>query len=68
LAEELKYPFCTGEAEHIVLEQLTAKTHRDFGGDVWKLVAQADLLGVKELASLAKRPSAKDALQELNAL
>ena len=40
LAEVLKYPFCTGEAEQIVLNQLKAKTepHRDFGGDVWKFV------------------------------
>jgi hypothetical protein len=34
LVEVLKYPFCTGEAEQIVLNQLKTKTHRDFGGDV----------------------------------
>jgi hypothetical protein len=32
LAEVLKYPFCTGEAEQIVLKQLEGKTDRDFGG------------------------------------
>ena len=68
LAELLKYPFCTGEAEQIVLDQLKAKTQRDFGGDVWKFVAQAESLGVKDVDRPAKRPSAQDALKELNAL
>jgi hypothetical protein len=34
LAEVLKYPFCKGEAEQIVLNQLQAITGRDSGGDV----------------------------------
>jgi hypothetical protein len=42
LAEVLKYPFCTGEAEQIVLQELETKTDRKFGGDVWKVVEQAD--------------------------
>ena len=68
LAELLKYPFCTGEAEQIVLDQLKAKTQRDFGGDLWKFVEQADSLGIKDLDSPARRPSPSDALNELNAL
>ena len=67
LAEVLKYPFSTGEAEQIVLNQLE-KTGRKFGGDVWKFVEQADLLGIKDIGSPAQRPSAQDALDELNKL
>jgi hypothetical protein len=69
LAEVLKYPFCTGEAEQqIVLEQLKAKTHRDFGGDVWKFVEQAEAMGIKDVGNPAQRPSVKDAVKELDAL
>jgi hypothetical protein len=68
LAEILKYPFCTGEAEQIVLDQLKAKTQRDFGGDVWKFVEQSDSLGIKDVDTPARRPSASDALKELKAL
>ena len=68
LAEVLKYPFCTGKAEQIVLDQLKAKTQRDFGGDVWKFVEQADALGIKDVGSPAERPSAQEALNELDKL
>ena len=68
LAEVLKYPFCTGEAEQIVLLQLEAKTSRDFGGNVWKFAEQADALGIKDIGSPAQRPSVQDALNELNKL
>jgi hypothetical protein len=68
LAEVLKYPFCTGEAEQIVLKQLDSKTQRNFGGDVWKFVEQANSLGIKDIADPAKRPSAQDALDELEKL
>ena len=68
LAEVLKCPFCTGEAQQIVLEELNSQTHRDFGGDVWKFVEQAGSLGIKDVDSPARRPSASDALEELNAL
>jgi hypothetical protein len=66
LAQVLKYPFCTGEAEQIVLNQLQAISGRDFGGDVWKFVEQADSLGIKDIDSPAKRPSVPEALKELN--
>jgi hypothetical protein len=68
LAEALKYPFSTGEAEQIVLAELKQKTGRDFSGDVWKFVEQADALGIKDIGGPAHRPSAKDALEELNKL
>ena len=68
LAEVLKYPFCTGDAEQIVLLQLEAKISRNFGGNVWKFVEQADALGIKDIGSPAQRPSVQDALNELNKL
>jgi hypothetical protein len=68
LVEALKFPFCTGEAEQIVLDQLNSKSHQDFGGDVWKFVEQADSLGIKDIGSPAKRPSVQEALNELNKL
>ena len=68
LAEVLKYPFCTGEAEQIVLDQLKAKTQPDFGGNVWKFVEQANSLGIKDVDSPAKRPSTQEALNELDKL
>ena len=68
LAEVLKYPFCTEEAEQIVLDQLKAKTQQDFGGDVWKFAEQADALGIKDIGSPAQRPLAQDALKELDGL
>jgi hypothetical protein len=68
LAEVLKYPFCTGEAEQLALKQLNSKTQRAFGGDVWKFVEQADALGIKDIDSPAQRPSVQDALNELKKL
>ena len=68
LVEVLKYPFSTGEAEQIVLNQLKAITGRDFAGNVWKFVEQADALGIKDVGSPAQRPSAQDALKELHEL
>jgi hypothetical protein len=68
LTEVLKYPFCTGEAEQIVLNQLEAMTGRNFAGDVWKFVEQADALGIKEIGGHAQQPPANDALNELAGL
>lgn len=68
LAEVLKYPFCTGEAEQILLSQMKIKTDRDFSGDVWKFAEQAISFGIEGVNSPAKRPSEQDALKELNAL
>jgi hypothetical protein len=68
LSELLKYPFCTAEAQEIVLNQLEVWTKRDFAGNVWKFVEQAPALGIKDIADPAKRPSAQDAFKELNAL
>jgi hypothetical protein len=43
-------------------------TGRKFGADVWKFVEQADALGIKDIGSPAHRPSAQDALNELDKL
>jgi hypothetical protein len=67
LAELLKYSVCTGEAEHIVLGQLEAKTQRDFAVNAWKFAEQANSLVIKDVDSPAKRPSVADALTELEA-
>jgi hypothetical protein len=64
LAEVLKYPFCTGEAEQIVLNAISP----NFGGNLWKFAEQADALNIKDIGSPAQRPSAQDALKELDAL
>ena len=66
--EVLKYPFCAGEAEKIVLNQLNSKTQRDFSGDVWEFVEQANPLDIKHVDSPAQRPLVQDALKELNML
>jgi hypothetical protein len=65
LAEVLKYPLCTGEAEQLVLKQLQTMTGQDFGGDVWKFVGKADSLGIRDIDSPATRPLVRDALNEL---
>jgi hypothetical protein len=66
LAEVLKYPFCTSEAKQIVFNQTEAITGRDFGGNVWKFVDQANLLEVYDVYSPAKRPKTQDVLKELD--
>ena len=62
LTEVLKYPFCTGEAEQIVLLQLGTETGGKFGGNVWNFVEQAEALGIKDVGSPTKRPSVQEAL------
>ena len=64
LAEVLKYPFCTGDAEQILFNAISP----NFGGNLWKFVEQADALGIKDIGSPAQRPSVQDALYELNKL
>jgi hypothetical protein len=64
LVEVLKYPFCTGEAEQSVLKAIDLK----FGSNLWEFVERADDLGIKDIDRPAKRPSAHDALQELDEL
>jgi energy-coupling factor transporter ATP-binding protein EcfA2 len=70
LAEALKWPYCVGEGQKLLLAELGKKTRRDFGGDVWKFVEQADSLGIRgldrEFLDLpAKRPKIEDAVKEL---
>jgi hypothetical protein len=58
VVEVLKYPFCTPPAEQIVLDQLEAKTQREFSGEVWKFVGQADSSGTSDSSSTVLLPSA----------
>ena len=73
LVEVLKWPFCVGEPQKIVLAALGKRTGWDFGGDVWKFVEQVDSLGIpgvnREFLDLpAKRPRIEDAIKELETL
>jgi hypothetical protein len=73
LVEVLKWPFCLGEAQKLVLAELEKKAGRTFGGSIWKVVEQADSLGIAGLDRAflnapAKRPSIEDAIEELQAL
>ncbi|MGH8547276.1 MAG: hypothetical protein ACRERU_01485 [Methylococcales bacterium] len=68
LAEAVKWPFTGGEAEKIVLASLDKKTGKQFGGDVWKFVEQAESLGIKNIGLPAKRPRLEDARRELAVL
>ncbi len=70
LIEILKWPFCVGEAEKIVLAELE-KPHRyntKFDGKVGNLIRQADQRGIPPviLASPARRPTAEAARVELD--
>jgi energy-coupling factor transporter ATP-binding protein EcfA2 len=68
LAEVLQWPFCVGEAERVALVEMEKKAGRKFDGDVWKFVAQAKDLGIKDLDKPAKRPRIDDAIAELEKL
>jgi energy-coupling factor transporter ATP-binding protein EcfA2 len=68
LAEILKWPFCVGEPERILLSQLEHKTKRQFDGDLRKFAEQAASLGLQDLDAPARRPRVEDALSELQAL
>lgn len=68
LADMLKWPFCVGEAEQIVLEVLEEKTGGKFDGNLWKFVEQAPSLGIKNLNAPARRPRLQDVLDELAAI
>lgn len=72
LVEVLKWPFCGGEAEQIVLEVLEEKLAKqgskpDFQGDVWKFVGMAPSLGIAQdvLEKAPRRPSWELAENEL---
>lgn len=53
---------------NLQIEDLTEILKREFDGDLWKFVKEADSLAIKGIDSPAKRPSASVALKELNAL
>jgi hypothetical protein len=69
----LKWPFCVGEAQKLVLAELEKKAGRTFNGRVWKVIEQTDSLGIAGLdraflTAPAKRPRIEDAIKELEAL
>jgi hypothetical protein len=59
-----KHPLSTGEAEQIVLKAIRP----NFLGNLWNFAEQVAALGIKDIGSPAQRPSAQDALNELNKL
>jgi hypothetical protein len=61
----LKNPFCTGEAEKIVVDQLTAKLRREFDGTICGYSKEAKTLDIEDVDRPAERPSVQDALYEL---
>ena len=74
LVEMLKWPFCVGEAEHIVLEELGAKKAgrlaTDFQGSLGEFIRFAQTRPELRplLATPAKRPRADDALRDLEGI
>ena len=73
LIEVLKWPFCVGEAQKLVLTELEKRTPRKFGGDVWKFVEQVNSPGIPgfdahSLELPPKRPQITDAIAELQHL
>ncbi len=74
LVEVLKWPFCVGEAEKLVLAQLERKLTDEFkrpiffGGDLGKFVEQAPSLGIKNHITPAQRPRLEEVRKELDTL
>ena len=74
LVEVLKWPFCVGEAEKIVLAELERKLTDEFrrpiafGGDLGKFVEQAESLGIKNHRTPAHRPRLEEVQKELAGL
>jgi hypothetical protein len=73
LVEVLKWPFCVGEDQKLVLAELEKRTNRKFDGDVWKFVQQVDPLGIPGVNSRSlelppKRPQITNAIAELQLL
>ncbi len=76
----LKWPFCVGEAEKLVLEILQQELSNDedvpkkvkrpiaFGGDLGTFIEQAESLGIKNHKTPAHRPRLEDVKKELAAL
>lgn len=73
LSDVLKWPFCVGEAEQIVLSALErrlsdlTKDPVDLGGNVNRFRERAGKLGVEGIDSPPARPSFDAAMDELNA-
>jgi len=72
LVEVLKWPFCVGKAQKLVLAELEKRLspRERFQGDLWKFVHQAPKLGFSQklLDAPATRPRTEVAIGELEAL
>ncbi|MEQ1935401.1 MAG: hypothetical protein ABL962_16200, partial [Fimbriimonadaceae bacterium] len=68
LVEILKWPFCVGSTQQIVLRLLEVKTNTLFQQDLWSFVAKARQIGITNLDKPAKRPQVESAQQELDSL
>jgi hypothetical protein len=68
LTEVLKYPFLYRRSRADRACPIGENTGGKFDGDVGKFVEQADALAIKDIGNPAQRPSAQDALKELNNL
>jgi hypothetical protein len=76
LVEVLKWPFCVGDAQVKVFDQLKEnlkKIDRPFEGNLSEFIEQVDSLGIDGvnrafLDQPAKRPVPEDALKELGAI
>jgi len=70
----LKWPFCIGEAERIVLDELERKLSEQEGrevrfyGQLGNFIEQAGALGIENLEGPARRPTVAAALEELERL
>jgi hypothetical protein len=72
LVDVLKWPFCGGEAQKVVvcaLEKVLSKDHpgTHFNGNIWKFIDQAPALGITNLHTPPRRPSLEKAIAELEA-
>jgi hypothetical protein len=72
LVEVLKWPFCVGEAQKLVLAELERRLNApgEFNDNLWRFVEQAPKLGFsrKLLDAPAQRPHIKDAIKELRTI
>jgi len=73
LVSILKWPFCVGEAEKLILAELQSRKIGPFEGDVWKLVGLIKDNAVPTvkpaiLTTPAERPTLEKALAELEGL
>jgi AAA ATPase domain len=67
LIEALKWPFCVGEAQKIVLEQIESKSGGTSQPNLWDFLTQDSLRRRFDLETPPQRPKAERVMQELKA-